>query len=265
MKKLLKISLVAAFTITALTGCGSKLSTLEILPEKTIIQSNNVNGTGIVTKASFDPDNNGMHFGFDFYEIYFIDSQGINNLLSVRISKSTKLISFLHDTNTQNWEQVNQKNTKRINELVNLLQSLEINNIDYQTVVNQLIGNLKPTGISGSDDIVSIVDRNTTVLNKQKTIQRLLKDNITLENADQFDTKNVYTVEFSKGNLTINNNPLPGHLRMYLQSSGVSQIQLVGNFYKNLPVILTAKESAAILKSANNFSKYGKQLNNIFK
>ncbi|PIQ26940.1 hypothetical protein COW36_17055 [bacterium (Candidatus Blackallbacteria) CG17_big_fil_post_rev_8_21_14_2_50_48_46] len=74
-------------------------------------------------------------------------------------------------------------------------------------------------------------------------------DEITLQKADVFDKKNVLTVEFSKGRA----NSVIGFLRMYLRPTGVSEIQMVGNFYKNIPVVLSKQETAQILKTATNY------------
>lgn len=100
-----------------------------------------------------------------------------------------------------------------------------------------------------SDDAVKLVDGFTTVIDKQKVIQKLMRNEITIQKADVFDQKNVFTIEFSKGRA----NSVIGFLRMYLRPTGVSEIQMVGNFYKNMPVVLSKQETAQILKTATNF------------
>jgi hypothetical protein len=44
-----------------------------------------------------------------------------------------------------------------------------------------------------------------------------------------------------------------GFLGMYLRTSGVSEIQMVANYYHYRPVVLSVQESAQILKSASNY------------
>lgn len=111
--------------------------------------------------------------------------------------------------------------------------------------------NLSAQSVSRSDDAVKLVDGFTTVIDKQKVIQKLMKSELKVQKADVFDQKNVLIIEFSKGR----SNSVIGFLRMYLRPTGVSEIQMVGNFYKNLPVVLTKQESAQLLKSATNYSQ----------
>jgi len=116
----------------------------------------------------------------------------------------------------------------------------------YRPIVSQ---NLSAQSVSMSDDAVKLVDGFTTVIDKQKVIQKLTASEIQVQKADIFDQKNVLIIEFSKGR----SNSVVGFLRMYLRPTGVSEIQMVGNFYKNLPVVLSKQESAQLLKSATNY------------
>lgn len=109
--------------------------------------------------------------------------------------------------------------------------------------------NLRAQSVSKSDNAVKLVDGFTTVIDKQKVIQKLMASEITVQKADPFDQNNVLIIEFSNGR----SNSVVGFLRMYLRPTGVSEIQMVGNFYKNLPVVLSKQESAQLLKSATNY------------
>lgn len=113
---------------------------------------------------------------------------------------------------------------------------------------------------SAAQDAVRLVDGFTTVIDKQKVIQKLMHSEITLQDADIYDKQNVFRIEFSKGRA----NNVIGFLRMYLRPSGVSEIQMVGNYYNNQPVLLSAQETAQILKSATNYPQ-GSALDQIFK
>jgi stage V sporulation protein SpoVS len=108
---------------------------------------------------------------------------------------------------------------------------------------------LRANSVNNAQDAVKLVDGFTTVIDKQKVIQKLMNSEITISKADIYDKTNVFTIEFSKGR----SNAVVGFLRMSLRPSGVSEIQMVGNFYKNQPVVLSAQESAQILKSAINY------------
>jgi hypothetical protein len=118
-------------------------------------------------------------------------------------------------------------------------------------VMNQTISPqiLRANSVSHSQDAVKLVNGFTTVIDKQKVIQKLMKSELSINKADIYDTKNVFRIEFSKGR----SNSVIGFLRMYLRPTGVSEIQMVGNYYNNQPVVLTVQESAQILKSASNF------------
>lgn len=109
--------------------------------------------------------------------------------------------------------------------------------------------NLRAHSVMRSDDAVKLVDGFTTVIDKQKVMQKLMGSEIRVQKADVFDQKNVLIIEFSKGH----SNAVIGFLRMYLRPTGVSEIQMVGNFYNNLPVVLSKQESAQLLKSALNY------------
>lgn len=118
-------------------------------------------------------------------------------------------------------------------------------------MLNQAIArqNVRAQSVGQSAEAVKLVDGFTTVIDKQKVIQKLTANEIKIQKADIFDQKNVLIIEFSKGR----SNSVIGFLRMYLRPTGVSEIQMVGNFYKNLPVVLSKQESAQILKSATNY------------
>lgn len=120
-------------------------------------------------------------------------------------------------------------------------------------------GNLSLRSFAASSGLVTIGEGNTTILNKQLVIQKLMNSQLSLDNADIYDKKNVFRIEFSNGRV----NTVPGFLRMYLTPSGASEIQLVGNFYNNQPVQLSKAESAAILKSAGNYPAFRAQLDGI--
>lgn len=122
-------------------------------------------------------------------------------------------------------------------------------------------GNPSLRSFAANPGLVTIVEGNTTVLNKQMVIQKLMNSQLSLDKADIFDKKNVFRIEFSNGRV----NTVPGFLRMYLTQSGASEIQLVGNFYTNQPVQLSKAESAAILKSAGNYQAHRAQLDGILK
>lgn len=108
---------------------------------------------------------------------------------------------------------------------------------------------LRANAVINTQDAVKLVDGFTTVIDKQKIIQKLMNSEISIKKADIYDKTNVFTIEFSKGRA----NGVVGFLRMYLRPSGISEIQMVGNFYNNQPVMLSAQESAQILKSAINY------------
>ncbi len=119
-------------------------------------------------------------------------------------------------------------------------------------VMNRAIApqSLRANSVSHSQDAVKLVDGFITIIDKQKVIQKLMNNEISIEKADVFDQKNVFRIEFSKGRA----NSVIGFLRMSLRPSGVSEIQMVGNFYNNQPVVLSLQETAQILKSASNYS-----------
>lgn len=129
-------------------------------------------------------------------------------------------------------------------------------------IMNQAHIPMNPTfrSFQADPDLVTIIDHNTTVLNKDKVIQKLMQNQITVNKADIFDKKNIFRIEFSNGHA----NQVPGFLRMYLRPTGVSEIQLVGNFFNNLPVELSAQETAALLKSAENYPAHRAQLDPLF-
>lgn len=109
--------------------------------------------------------------------------------------------------------------------------------------------NVSAQSVSKAEDAVKLVDGFTTVIDKQKVMQKLMASEIKVQKADPFDQKNALIIEFSKGR----SNSVVGFLRMYLRPTGVSEIQMVGNFYRNLPVVLSKQETAMLLKSATNY------------
>ena len=128
-------------------------------------------------------------------------------------------------------------------------------------IMNQSFAPSNPSlrSLAATPGLVKIVEGNTTVLNKQLVIQKLMNSQINLDKADIFDKKNVFRIEFSNGEV----NTVPGFLRMYLTQSGASAIQLVGNYHNNQPIQLSKAESAAILKSAGNYQAHRAQLDGI--
>lgn len=100
-----------------------------------------------------------------------------------------------------------------------------------------------------SADAVRLVNGMTTVIDKQKVIQKLMHNVITLKDADLYDKQNVLRITFSQGRA----NSVIGFLTMYLQPSGASALQMTGNFYNNQPVSLSAQETAQILRTATNY------------
>ena len=117
---------------------------------------------------------------------------------------------------------------------------------------------VRANSVSNSQDAVKLVDGYTTVIDKQKVIQKLMHNEIALAKADVFDKQHVFRIEFSQGRA----NGVIGFLRMYLRPSGVSELQMTGNFYTNQPVTLSVQETAQILKSASNYP--GSALDPIF-
>lgn len=100
-----------------------------------------------------------------------------------------------------------------------------------------------------SADAVRLVNGMTTVIDKQKVIQKLMHNAITVKDADIYDKQNVLRITFSQGRA----NSVIGFLTMYLQPSGASTLQMTGNFYTNQPVSLSAQETAQILRTATNY------------
>ncbi len=141
------------------------------------------------------------------------------------------------------------------------LMMVSLTGCNSGAVMNQSFAPVNPSlrSFSANPGLVSIVAGNTTVLNKQLVIQKLMNSQLSLDKADIYDKKNVFRIEFSNGRV----GTVPGFLRMYLTPSGTSEIQLVGNYHNNQPVQLSKTESAAILKSAANYQTFRAQLDGI--
>lgn len=128
-------------------------------------------------------------------------------------------------------------------------------------IMNQSFAPANPSlrSFAANPGLVSIVEGNTTVLNKQLVIQKLMNSQISLAKADIYDKQNIFQIEFSNGRV----GTVPGFLRMYITPSGTSAIQLVGNYHTNRPIQLSKAESAALLKSAANYQAHRAQLDAI--
>ncbi len=109
-------------------------------------------------------------------------------------------------------------------------------------------------------EMVKIVDRNTTVLNKAKVIETLMNSELSIRKADIYDKAHVFRIEFYKNGQRDWNH---GYLMMYVTPTGATRVQLTHNYYNNQPLMLSAQESARILQSASNYQA-GSELDQIF-